>query len=44
LVCALTLPYPGFTLLAIGGAVTGATWLLRTFYQGSLEEIGESGG
>lgn len=44
LVCALMLPYPAATTLAIGGAVTGATWLLRAMYQGSLEEIGELGG
>ena len=43
LVCALALPYPGVTTLAIGGAVTGATWFLRAFYQGSLEEAGELG-
>jgi hypothetical protein len=43
LVCALALPYPGATTLAIGGAVTGATWLLRAFYQGSLEEVEELG-
>jgi len=41
LVCALMLPYPGLTTLAVGGAVTAVTWLLRTFYQESLEEVGE---
>ena len=44
LVCALMLPYPGPTTLAVGGAVTGVTWFLRTFYQESLEEAGELGG
>lgn len=43
LVCALTLPYSGATTLAIGGAITAATWFLRVFYQGSMEAIGELG-
>jgi len=40
-VCALMLPFPGPATLAVGGTVTAVTWFLRTFYQETLDEIGE---